>query len=79
MGYENLVLFDILDILTTNFLLPIGGLLIAIFAGWKMKARHSREELALPRDWMYQLWSFLIKFVAPPLVFIVILNLFGVL
>jgi NSS family neurotransmitter:Na+ symporter len=76
---KNNGIFDILDILTTNFLLPIGGLLIAIFAGWKMKPRHSREELALSRDSMYQLWSFLIKFVAPPLVFIVILNLFGVL
>jgi NSS family neurotransmitter:Na+ symporter len=68
--------FDILDILTANIMLPVGGLFIAIFAGWMMRPKHSKEELALNRS--YKLWQFLIKYVAPVLVSVVILNLFGV-
>jgi len=69
--------FDILDILTANIMLPVGGLLIAIFAGWMMKQKHSKEELALNHS--YKVWQFLIKYVAPALVSVVILNLFGII
>ncbi|HDH15007.1 MAG TPA: sodium-dependent transporter, partial [Gammaproteobacteria bacterium] len=63
--------FDILDILTANIMLPAGGFFIAIFAGWMMSEKHSREELALGRS--YILWQFLIKYIAPALVLVVIL------
>ncbi len=69
--------FDILDILTANIMLPVGGLFIAIFAGWMMKEKHSKEELGLKHS--YILWQFLIKYIAPVLVIVVILNLFGVI
>jgi NSS family neurotransmitter:Na+ symporter len=58
--------------------LPLGGMLIAIFAGWMMKVKHSKGELGIGNETGYQVWLFVIKFVAPVLVFIVILNLFGV-
>lgn len=70
-------IFDILDILTANIMLPVGGLLIAIFAGWMMKEKHSKEELGLKHS--YVIWKFLIKYVAPILVIVVILNLFGII
>jgi len=70
-------IFDILDILTANIMLPVGGLFIAIFAGWMMRPKHSKDELALNRS--YKLWQFLIKYVAPALVSVVILNLFGII
>jgi len=70
-------IFDILDILTANIMLPLGGLLIAIFAGWMMKEKHSKEELGLKHS--YVIWKFLIKYVAPILVLVVILNLFGII
>jgi NSS family neurotransmitter:Na+ symporter len=69
--------FDILDILTANIMLPVGGLFIAIFAGWMMKQKHSKEELALDRS--FSIWWFLIRYIAPALVLVVILNLFGVI
>jgi SNF family Na+-dependent transporter len=39
--------FDLLDQLTSNILLPIGGFAIAVFAGWAVPARLLREELQL--------------------------------
>lgn len=69
--------FDMLDILTANIMLPIGGFLIAVFAGWMMKETHSKEELGLQSS--YKIWQVLIKYVAPALVLVVILNLFGLI
>lgn len=69
-------LFDVLDILTANIMLPVGGILIAVFAGWMMKRSHSEEELAAP-PWLYDTWRVLVRYVSPVLVFIALLHLFG--
>jgi len=39
--------FDLLDHLTSNFLLPIAGIAIALFAGWALPESVLREELRL--------------------------------
>jgi NSS family neurotransmitter:Na+ symporter len=74
-----LTFFELVDYLTANLMLPIGGFCIAVFAGWIMKQEHSKQELDLPDSLSYQLWSFLVKFVAPVAVFFVFLNVVGVL
>jgi NSS family neurotransmitter:Na+ symporter len=70
--------FDFLDYLTSNIMLPLGGLLIAVYAGWLMKKEYSREELNINRFW-YTIWSLLVRFVAPVMVVIVFLNAMGVM
>jgi NSS family neurotransmitter:Na+ symporter len=45
-------IFGLLDYVTANLMLPIGGILIAIFAGWRISARRSKEELGLS-GWLY--------------------------
>lgn len=70
-------MFDVLDILTANIMLPLGGILIAIFAGWIMKRRHSEEELAIRVPGGYDLWWFLVRFVSPVLMGVVLLHLLG--
>ena len=68
-------LFDVMDILTSNIILPVGGILIAVFAGWKMHRDHTNKELAIKNDYGYDLWLFLVKYVAPISVAIVLLSL----
>ncbi|MDH3281202.1 MAG: sodium-dependent transporter [Gammaproteobacteria bacterium] len=58
-------LFDMLDILTSNFMLPLGGILIAIFAGWVMHRASTEDELAIVWRPGYALWRFLVRLVAP--------------
>ena len=58
-------LFDILDILTSNFMLPLGGILIAIFAGWVMRRASTENELAIGWKPGYDVWRFLVRLVAP--------------
>lgn len=69
--------FDLLDGLTTNLLLPLGGMGIAIFAGWKMSAAVTGQELRL--DGGLPVWRFLVRFVSPALVAAVLLNGLGLL
>lgn len=69
-------IFDTLDKLTTNILLPLGGLLMALFAGWVMKTHHVQEELNVSTR-PYRLWRFTIRFVSPLAILAIFLYLFG--
>ncbi len=66
--------FDILDYLTANIMLPLGGVCIAVFAGWVMSEEDSVKELSLKRQWLYKTWLFLVKFISPLAVVIVFLK-----
>jgi neurotransmitter:Na+ symporter, NSS family len=46
-GFERAGFFDLLDGLTSNVMLPVGGLLIAVFAGWFAPGRLLVSELGL--------------------------------
>jgi len=63
--------FDIFDILTSHFLLPIGGALIAIFASWVMHKKISQQELALSDGW-YFIWRVFARFVSPIAVILIL-------
>ena len=58
--------FDVLDYLSSNIMLPLGGIVIAVFVGYAMK-RGSLEELFLPYMGraVFEIWYFLLRFVAP--------------
>ncbi|RMH06732.1 MAG: sodium-dependent transporter [Nitrospirae bacterium] len=71
--------FDNLDFLTSNLMLPFGGILIAIFAGWLLSPDTSRTELNIASPWGYSLWRVLIRYVAPVAVSVVLLHAIGVL
>jgi NSS family neurotransmitter:Na+ symporter len=64
-------IFDVLDYLTANLMLPIGGLLLALFAGWVMHEHDSHDELSDDGTAVYRLWRFLIRYVSPVAVAIV--------
>jgi NSS family neurotransmitter:Na+ symporter len=72
-------IFDLLDYLTANLLLPIGGFFIAVFAGWVMHKTHSEEELEMQDDKTYNIWKILVCYVSPAAVFLVFLNVLGLL
>ena len=70
---------DLFDFLTANILLPLGGLLIAVFSGWVLSRAASVDELAMGEGMAYGLWLVLIRYVAPLAVAIVFLNAIGLL
>ncbi len=73
-------IFDLLDMLATNFMLPLGGFFIAIFAGWILT--HGEKEAEIKRVenafHFYDAWHVLIKYVTPVALLIVLLYTTGV-
>jgi NSS family neurotransmitter:Na+ symporter len=74
-----LTMFELLDYLTANIMLPLGGLLIALFAGWVMKRNSSMDELGLGNGLLYSTWRVLVRFITPIAILIVFANLIGLL
>ena len=71
--------FDTMDLLTSNWMLPLGGLFIAIYAGWIMPARIRQAELCDLNGGIAGTWLFLVRFIAPILVVIVLLDKVGLI
>lgn len=61
-----------LDFVPNEVFLPLGALLLALFAGWVVSAPVSRRELAVRGRLGYSLWLFLIRFVVPPAVLVIL-------
>lgn len=59
--------FDTMDYLASNWLLPVGGMLIAIFTGWVLKSSFTRKmiEEGHGHFMFHGVWIFLLRFVCP--------------
>ncbi len=58
-------LFDAMADLTTNIILPVGGLGFALFAGWVLDPKVAKDALHLESYFFFKIWQFLIRFIAP--------------
>ena len=65
---------DSMDFIANQILLPLGGMLIAIFVGWFMKESLIKDEIGQINPIVYKLWRFFVKFVAPTCVAYIFLS-----
>jgi len=64
----------ILDFLANQIMLPVGGLLIAIFAAWQVSKASLRDELpAMPKA-VFEVWHLLLRFLLPPAIAVIIIT-----
>ncbi len=70
---------DLLDYVTANILLPLGGFLIAIFVGWRMSQSSVMNELRLRNMRAFRVWFFLVRYLAPTAIVVVFLRAVGVI
>jgi len=68
--------FDWLDFITSNILLPLGGLITTVFVGYFWK--NAAEAAGLKAGW-FRVWLFMVRYIAPVLVFLVLLHTTGIL
>ena len=74
-----LSVFDFFDYITSNIMLPAGGLLLAVFAGWRLKRANYLDELTnsgnlnIPR-WLSLTIYYLLKLVAPLAISLIFIN-----
>jgi len=73
----DMTMFGLLDFLASNLMLPLGGMLIALFAAWKMRRHFVAEELGI-QGASLRIWWVLTAIVAPLGVLLVLLNGLGV-
>ncbi|MDY0084888.1 MAG: sodium-dependent transporter [Bacteroidales bacterium] len=78
VGNKNL--FDLLEMISANIMLPLGGLLIVIFVGWYLSKEKVFDELSnegkLKAGFRY-LYLFIVKFLAPVAIAFVFLHGLG--
>ncbi|MCF7808518.1 MAG: sodium-dependent transporter [Candidatus Marinimicrobia bacterium] len=82
--FFDLNFFDLIDFIASNILLPFGGLMIAVFAGWVWSrtemmaaAKEGAERLFETYPWFEGIWLMFLKFIAPVLIALVLLNKLG--
>lgn len=70
-------IFELLDFMASNVLLPLGGMLISIFVGWVLPKSIITDELSnygTVRIYAIKLFYFIIRYLAPLSIFIVFLH-----
>jgi NSS family neurotransmitter:Na+ symporter len=64
----------VLDYVSNQMLLPLGGFLIACFVGWFVSRQTSEEELGIANPTLFRLWHFSIRYLVPPAVLIILVT-----
>ncbi len=64
---------ELTEALYDKLLLPLAGLLVALFTGWFMSPAHSQDELRADARW-YGPWRLLTRFVAVPAVALILIT-----
>ena len=75
-AFESKTFFDLLDYVTANLMMPLGGLMIAIFVGWFMNKQAVENQLDLSNDFAFSLFMFVLRFITPAAVLVVFINNF---
>jgi NSS family neurotransmitter:Na+ symporter len=63
--FRESTVFDLIDYFTSNLLLPLGGVLIAVFVGWVLSAETTRQEVGVHDGRGFRAWRFALRYIAP--------------
>ncbi|MBR2497043.1 MAG: sodium-dependent transporter [Parabacteroides sp.] len=77
-----MIFFDFLDYLTAKIMLPLGGMLICIFAGTRIERKVIKAELTNEGTipfYFFNTYAFFMKYVAPIAIGIIFLNELGLI
>ena len=75
--------FDLFDFLSSNIVLPVGGILICLFVGWKLGPKAIADEASnggsLRNAAVLRAFTFMVRWVAPAAILLVLLNGLGII
>ena len=68
--------FSIVDNVTANVMMPLGALLIVIFAGWILPSSKMQDELSAHGETfsLFRLYYFVLRYVVPVVILIIFAN-----
>lgn len=64
----------VLDYVSNQMLLPLGGFLIACFVGWFVSRASSAAELGMASPMLFRLWYLSIRYLVPPAVLLILVS-----
>lgn len=67
---KHLGVFDFLQILISGFLLPVAGLLVALYVGWSLSQSVTKKALKVSMKWGYPLWLWSVRITVPLLLLV---------
>lgn len=71
--FEGKIVFDVFVYIVTQLVMPAGGILVTIFAGWVVHRKFSADEMYDGKEPLaYKAWLFIVRFVAPVLLALVL-------
>ena len=73
-------IFDFLDMLSSNYLMTLGGLMVVIFTGWRISEKRLRRVFTtngMYNNRIFPVFRFVIRFVSPIAVAIIFLSKIG--
>ena len=71
--------FDWVDYVTAAIMLPLGGLLMALFVGFVMPRSEVEATMKPQLKWAFEPWYFSLRYITPVAMFIVMLSLMGII
>ena len=71
--------FDWADFMTASVMLPLGGLIMAIFVGHVMEKERVAAQIKMQLGRVYGFWYFSIRYIVPIALVVVMLNLVGII
>ncbi|TWC43003.1 NSS family neurotransmitter:Na+ symporter [Pseudomonas sp. SJZ079] len=69
--------FDSLDYLTTNLMMPLGGLGTVLFTGWVLSRTTVQEALGIEHPQLFKLWWLVLRWLTPLGILVVFLHTLG--
>lgn len=63
--YGAMTLFELIDFLTSNVLLPLANILICLFVGWALPRAVAEQEAGLGGGALFYAWRLTLRFLAP--------------
>ena len=63
--FQGMTPFDLIDYFTANLMMPLGGILMALFVGWRIKPEMLADDLSFTNTALFQVWLWMIRVVVP--------------
>jgi NSS family neurotransmitter:Na+ symporter len=64
-AFEGKTVFDLIDYATANLMMPLGGILMALFVGWRIKPEALSRDLSFGSPALFNGWLWMIRVIVP--------------
>ena len=72
--FDGMTIYALIDYFTANIMMPLGGILIAVFVGWMVRKDIIDEHLAFGNPLLASTWRWLMRIVAPVAILAVLIT-----